>query len=274
MLIRNCGILLLLMTTAVTGQETTSTADDPELAKLRAVLDRSQEGFQLSPTRDPAVKMTSKPVLRWTNNERDSQSLGVVVLWLDRGQPAAVMATYSWMGNLYHEFDLLSRSSVIATRDSDVVWRPKSSLKFQPIPGAPEVESSAPARLRQMKELAEQFGATMLGWRADNSDRAELRRLPRELYRYQTESSEVIDGAVFAFVLGTDPEVLLLIEAVKQNERMEWQYAFVRQTSGGLEGRHRNQVVWSVEKHAARSDPSATGLSLPSRVNLKTELAK
>ena len=55
----------------------------------------------------------------------------------------------------------------------------------------------------------------MLGWKADSTDREELRLLPKPLYRYEPKAGPVIDGAVFAFVMGTDPESLLLIEAVK-----------------------------------------------------------
>lgn len=274
MSIRNIVLSVMLLGSVVSGQEKTRTEDDPELVKLRTVIDRSMEGFQLYPSRDLAVKMTSKPVLRWTNNERDSQSVGVVVLWIDRGQPTAAMATYNWMGGIYHEFDLLSRSSVVAKQDGAAIWQPKMGLKFQQIPDAPAVEMNALTRLRQMKEISEQFEATMLGWRSDNSDRAELRRLPRELFRYQPESTDVIDGAVFGFVLGTDPEALLLIEAVKQKEQPEWQFAFVRQTSGSLEGRHKNHVVWTVDKHGPRTDSTAAGMSLASRLNLKAELAK
>lgn len=275
MMIRTVTLVAILVAGGVAAGQDTSTKDDnPELVKLRAVLDRSVEPFKVSPSGNPAVTMSSKPALRWTNNERDSESLGTVALWIDRGQPAVAMATYTWMGNIYHEFDLLARSPVIATKDGAVIWQPKMGLRFQQIPKAPVVEMTAPARLRQMKELSEQFAATMLGWRSDNSDKVELRRLPRELYRYKPEATDLIDGAVFAFVMGTDPEALLLIEAVKPKDQVEWQYAFVRQTSGALEARHNNVVVWSAEKHGMRNDPSAAGLSVPSRVNLKLELGK
>ena len=105
-------------------------------------------------------------------------------------------------------------------------------------------------------------------------DRAELRRLPCELYRYQPESSDVIDGSVFAFVQGTDPEALLLIEAIQLKTESEWQFSFVRQTSGELEGRHNNRVVWTAEAHPARNDVAGSGLSLISPLDLKAELAK
>ena len=56
----------------------------------------------------------------------------------------------------------------------------------EPIAG----RNSAERRLRQMKSLADEFAVTMLGWKADDSDREELRRLPKEFFRYKPD-----DGA-------------------------------------------------------------------------------
>ena len=111
-----------------------------------------------------------------------------------------------------------------------------------------------------MKSLAEQFQSTLVGWKLDDSDREELRLLPRPLYRYQLKDvpdaeGMVVDGAVFAFVMGTDPESLLLIEAVREREATKWQSAFARRTSGELEGRHREQVVWKAPRFPATNDP-------------------
>ena len=44
----------------------------------------------------------------------------------------------------------------------------------------------------------------------------------------RTAHPALIDGAVFAFVQGTDPEAVLLIEAVRRDDRTVWQYAFGR----------------------------------------------
>jgi hypothetical protein len=267
-------LALLVLCQFAFAQEPTQSDDNSEATKLRAVLDRSTEPFEVFSAKNPGTAMTSKSVLRWINNERDTQSLGVVVLWIDHGQPAVAMATYNWAGNIHHEFDLLSRESVIAKRNGATIWQPKIGLKFQSVPNAPAVETTATARLRQMKSLAEQFSATMMGWKADKSDRAELRRLPRELFRYQPENPDVIDGAVFAYVMGNDPEALLLIEAVKGKSQAEWQYAFVRQTSGELQGRHLNTIVWTAPPEGFRNDPAALGFGIGSRLNLKNELAK
>jgi hypothetical protein len=52
---------------------------------------------------------------------------------------------------------------------------------------------------------------------------------------------------VFAFVQGTDPEAILLLQAVRQDGRPRWQCAFARATTGGLEARLDTRVVWAVE---------------------------
>ncbi len=101
----------------------------------------------------------------------------------------------------------------------------------------------------------------MTGWKGDNSDREELRLLPRPLYRYDLKDSQAAnptlqDGALFGFVMGTDPEVVLLLEAVSRDGRSVWQYAFARATSGGLEAKLDGKVVWVAEKY-----PSTTGLT-------------
>ena len=103
-----------------------------------------------------------------------------------------------------------------------------------------------------MKALADRFKVTMTGWKPDRSDREELRMLPKPLYRAEPgegpgPDSGWIDGGVFGFVQGTDPEAILLLEAVRENGRPRWQYAFARATSAGLEARLDKAVVWAVE---------------------------
>ena len=105
-----------------------------------------------------------------------------------------------------------------------------------------------------MKGLVRRFSATLTGWKSSESKREELRLLPQQLYRYDIQAAEkthpeLRDGAVFAFVQGTDPEMLLLLEAVAEDERPpSWQYAFARATSGGLEAQLDGKLVWKVEQ--------------------------
>jgi hypothetical protein len=157
----------------------------------------------------------------------------------------------------------LSRDKSVIARDKDrVIWYPETAgVEFKDVPGAPQPAKTPGERLRQMKAIAERFKATMTGWQADNTDREELRLLPRPLYRYDLAKAKdpdpnLLDGGLFAYVMGTDPEVVLVLEAVRTGEKAAWQYALVRATSGGLEVRLGTEVVWTAEKGPANRVPS------------------
>jgi len=135
------------------------------------------------------------------------------------------------------------------------VWSPSvAGVRFQEVADAPAPAGSPVVRLRQMKELVRRFSATLTGWKSSESEREELRLLPQQLFRYDMKAAgaahpDLRDGAVFAFVQGTDPETLLLLEAVVEGDRPPgWQYAFARATSGGLEAQLDGKLVWKTEQ--------------------------
>jgi hypothetical protein len=161
-----------------------------------------------------------------------------------------------------HEFDSLSRGSPIARDRGQVIWSPATAgVEFKEVPTAPRPAKTPAERLRQMKAIAERFKATMTGWQADNTDREELRLLPRPLYRYDLANAKdpdpnLLDGALFAYVQGTDPEVVLALEVIGTPEQADWLYALVRATSGGLEVKWGDKLVWTANKFPANRDPT------------------
>jgi hypothetical protein len=113
------------------------------------------------------------------------------------------------------------------------------------------LDESAPAdkpaqRLIQMRRLAEQFSARL----SDNPNEtdSQLRLLTQPLYRYPPDAQGAVDGAVFAFVQGTDPEVLLLIEAASDESARVWRYAVARFTHVAADVRFRDRSVWQCSK--------------------------
>jgi hypothetical protein len=224
-------------------------------ATLRAFIDSSLQWYEVFPhleSNQPAEIVTA---LRWANNARGSED-GLTLLYVHSGRPLAAACVYPWQTRLEHDFESLSREKIVARREGQIVWQPQEpGVKFAAIPEAAAPEGTRPARLRQMKALAERFQATLLGWKVDNTDREQLRLLSRPLYRYDPKTGDVLDGAVFAFVMGTDPEVLLLVEAVKEGDQASWQYAFARRTSGELEGRLDGAVVWNAPRFPVQIDP-------------------
>lgn len=242
-------IALVLM--AATAMPSLASSQEPATFKsLREMIDASVKQVEIFA--DVEAKAPAAPLvaLRWANNARGSED-GTTLLYIDAGRPLATACLYPWDNKLVHDFESLSRGKIVGKKDGATIWHPQTGLQFAAIPDAPAPEATPTQRLRQLKSLAEQFQSAMLGWKADSTDREQLRLLPQPLYRYEPKSGPVIDGAVFAFVMGTDPESLLLIEAVEREGRRTWEFAFARRTSGELEGRHRDKVVWHANRYPA-----------------------
>src|SRR5262249_16389862 len=92
----------------------------------------------------------------------------------------------------------------------------------------------------------------------ENQTPVELRLLPQPLYRYEPdrETPDLVDGALFGFVQGTDPQSLLILEARRDGERIGWKFAFPRMASGAGAARYQRREIFSVPKYAfQRRDP-------------------
>lgn len=251
-----CGLILVL---ARAQPPKDDTPEEPK--RLTEAIEKSVNWYDVFPA-EGAGKLTAVPVLRWQNVVRGQKGEAMMVTWAHNGRPVAVASIYPWNGKMVHEFDSLSRDAKLFARDGDtVIWSPEAvGVEFKPVPKAPAPAKTAPERLRQMKAIAEGFKATMTGWAADNSDQEQLRLLPRPLHRYdftgvKDRDPNLLDGALFAYVQGTDPEVVIALEAVGPADKAEWQYACVRATSGGLEVKLGDEVVWTAKKHPANRDP-------------------
>jgi hypothetical protein len=160
-----------------------------------------------------------------------------------------------------HEFHALDTEQLIVTRDAFNQWKPQEGLPRQELPDAPVPASTAAARKIQMGRLAEGFTGHTVD--AARKERYELRVLPTPLYRYPEAKTGVIDGALFALVseAGTDPEVLLLIEAREEKEKIRWEYALGRFSDCEIHvSLKKNEVFSSVasEENNYRHNPKHT----------------
>jgi hypothetical protein len=262
----SCLISSMLIQTASHAQDKKDPPEEPK--KLNDLIEKSVNWYDVLPEEGAATTLTPVPVIRWRNVARGQEGEAMMVVWPHNGRPVAMASIYPWEGKMVHEFDSLSRESKLIAREKDrVIWSPeKAGVEFKDLPKAPKPAKTAVERLRQMKAIAESYKATMTGWAGDNSDQEALRLLPRPLYRYELTSAKepdpkLLDGALFAYVIGTDPEVVLVLEAIGTAEN-EWQCAFVRATSGGLEVKMGDDVVWTAPKHPASRDPKLPHFSM------------
>ncbi|QEG41450.1 hypothetical protein [Roseimaritima ulvae] len=231
-----------------------------QAASISEQLEASRTWPQFRQVDEPSRQLEVATILKYTNVTRvlnpEEVVTSLVLLCVDEGRPVAAIQVFAWDGNVCHELDYLARQpGYVAAYEGPLQWRPISSgIKFQALPAATAPAAEASRRMLQMKGFARRFRCTLTGWNADNSDRQTLRLMPRALYRYRIDTAPQrgsFDGAVFAFAQGTDPEALLLIEAVRDSQGEHWEYAFCRATSGGLQATLGDAVVWRAEKDPA-----------------------
>jgi hypothetical protein len=151
-----------------------------------------------------------------------------------------------------HEFHAIGAVQLYPVlRDSDHEWLPRAAVPLLPLPDTPAPEAMAKGRARQMRDLAREFTAHTVD---DRDVRWQLRLLSRPLYRYEMAGDDLIEGAVFAFVsdAGTDPEIILVLEAVQEGGKRMWRYRTVRLSISSLYVQFKGKEVW----RSLREDPT------------------
>jgi hypothetical protein len=247
-------LLFSMLVLGLAGQppQNRDAASDP--AKRLAIMKNSMAASEVRGGESGAdsYRLKPEPVLRFTNTVGDSRD-GSIFLWLgDADRPKAAVQVFQTRGGWLQEWTSLSTTPLIAKMADPPDWRPtRGGIEFKPVAGAPKPADGANERLRQMHMLTRDFTARdqFRGtWQP-------LRLMPKPLARYGKPGSEVVDGALFAYVITTDPEVLLMLEARQSKDGMEWQYAFAPMSTYALEGSWKEQVVWSLDS----SYPTSSG---------------
>lgn len=187
-----------------------------------------------------------EPVLKWTNPVFGTV-YGHVFVWTDRGRPEVVGSFLKWYQPFTHitdEFHSLSLGPIVGEKDGRQVWSSaKPGLELKPIPEAPAPAATPAGRLRQMRDLAKEFAGRQTDRNGVDRD---LRLLSQPLYRYEGTEGDLVDGALFTFAMGTDPDAFLLVEARRASGPARWEYALVRMTTLHMKISHRGREVWDV----------------------------
>lgn len=228
-------------------------AEEEEKNRRRELIERSAADLKLFMGADREVELEAcpDPLLRWPNVPRGTPD-GATYLWTAHGRPEAIACVW-WCDGLCYAFGSLSTRPLTAEKDGTAVWYPSSpGITFDTFADAPAPAKTAAARLSQMKTLVRRFSAAML---AHGQHLFELRLLPQPLFRYESDQSDLLDGALFAFVDGTDPDVIVLVEARhNSNGDFEWQYAISRRAMGESEVRYQDKTIWSVKSDYGQPD--------------------
>jgi hypothetical protein len=250
-LYRLAPLVVLLAAAAQAPQPTTerSVAQRAEVLALEqaaAVAMRLESRLRDEPGERGVVPPIERPLLLFGDDPRNL-TRGILWGW-GRGRPVAVAEL--WRGRAENapfaaSLTLTGLETIVMTADGKPKWRPaEKQIAFAPVLAAPAPDAKEAARLRQLKEIARRFTAHEF-WDPDNS-RFELRLLVQPVHRYQDFEEKIQDGALFVLAHGTNPEVLLLIEAVGETvEKAHWQYGLVRTSNAETHVELEGKEVWT-----------------------------
>lgn len=235
-------LALLVTVSQVASESDVATKKANQASLERMVADLA--GFEFSLDLEPpqALKLSGEPVLRWSNPIRNVDDAAVFV-WLSKDRPEMVATVMSYRDdqkNLRRSYELLSLSQdkLVGVQGGRRDWQPeKLAFAWREVPGAPAAADTSVQRRRQMRDLAAKFQVAV---EADKN-RYELRLLAQPLYRYENAKADVLEGALYAFVEGTDPELILALETPRAGR--PWKFTTGRLTRWGIEVRYQDKVM-------------------------------
>jgi len=84
---------------------------------------------------------------------------------------------------------------------------------------------------------------------------SDLRLLPTPVARYRNEGSAVIDGVLFVFAIGTDPDACVFLEVRQGKAGPEWFYAVGPMTCFSVKGTYKKKEVRDLPRRRPDGNP-------------------
>ncbi|HUQ70306.1 MAG TPA: hypothetical protein VM165_12320 [Planctomycetaceae bacterium] len=238
------AVLLAAWSAAAPAQSSPDALADLRLMTMKTAA--KEYVFRSGPGPKETFAVSPEPLLRFTNPVSGLQAGGFFV-WSDvSGRPMAAAQVFLTAENLWlHEFQSLSPHMFTAARDGKSAWEPqKPGVTVRAVPNAPSPAESAVKRLVQMRDIAKRFAASDEFEGRPRSD--ELRLLTKPLVRFGGDQMDTLDGALFTLAYGTDPELLILLEALRTDGEYRWHYSLAPMTGYALKATLDDQPVWEV----------------------------
>ncbi len=263
MLVLSVLAFVLYLNPAAAQTDTVAKSDDSEQVSVEAwheVYDSIADTFVVqqhsSATREfnSQVEILTRKTMSSVSTQVMRMRQGRVYIWTDKGLPIALGSVKSVLNpgepvtrTVFYEFHSLSQGGVLAARDGNVFWHcEKPGIKWLTGIEESKPSTSPTARLTQMKFIARSLTCTNIGESVSHPKLVEgtSRLLPTPLYRYPAETPDVLDGAIFAFAKGTDPDLFLLIEARSD----AWHLAFARSNTRRLLIKKGEELLWTFDE--------------------------
>lgn len=237
-------------------------AAQDESARRLAAMTKIIKSVELTLGKDGTDKLVriEEPIQRWSNPVIPITD-ATVFLWTHDGRPM-VVAQVADVPNkgLWQEFQSLTTEQFQGLAGQRT-WAPTApGIKWLRAPTTEAPAKTPELRRVQMRKIAEKYRVSDV---FEFKDPNQLRLLATPLYRYSMPKAGVLDGALFSYALGTDPEVLVLIEAQKEGDTETWMVAFARLTGFACQATLDDKEVWSCKVLPWPTPASSTFFAIP-----------
>lgn len=194
---------------------------------------------------DHPVKLCGEPILRFNDPARDFSD-ATIWAWGNQGRPIALlsMERYDADGRWACELVSLTSDRVIVDAPDGWRWKPtEPGVEMKIISDASSPAETEVGRLSQMKALARRFAVSE---DSPQGDHYELRLMPQPIHRYADANCGIVDGALFVYAYGTNPEAVAIIECPTGNDsKRGWEYGFAPLTTHALTASIDDKPAWS-----------------------------
>ena len=239
---------LALTAPAAAGQPAADARTEPLLTAMQELARQTTVRRKGAPETEPA-EWIPKPVFRYSDQPRRIVD-ATLWLWTENGRPVAMQKVEAmeragrpaWT----YCFATFSPDVLEVRWPSGRTYESRQGVEFKTLPNPPAAEASTRLAGRQLRQVARRFRAEITNT-PDGSEVEQMRLLPRPIFEYGGEQSDVLAGAVFGFASnGTNPDAYLILEVLYESVGdSRWRYDFARMTTGGLTFRLDDREVCS-----------------------------
>jgi hypothetical protein len=221
---------------------------------LQAMRGLAQEAKVKLVTGEQQAELVTNPVFRYDDQPRRFID-ATIWAWTHEGRPVAfqkIEALDPGPATAIPTWQYCFAS--MSTDRLAVEWTPNRRFRstepgivFRPLADSPPVVEGNTQRKRQAREIMRKFSASIFIDPKDVSDQ-QMRFLTTPLFEYADPQTKVFRGAVFGFSTnGTNPDLLVLLEARGDKARSIWHAGPARMTSGAVTLRYQESEIWKVD---------------------------